>query len=973
MNSNELREKFLSFFESKEHLRLPSSSLIPSGDPTLLLTTAGMVQIKPYFLGEAMPPANRLTSSQKCFRMTDIDTIGDHKHLTFFEMLGNFSVGNYFKENAIEFAWEFLTSEIGLQPDKLWVTVFLEDEEAFLLWRDKINIPIERIYRYGKNDNWWGPPGLEGPCGPCSEIHYDFGEQLGCSAIAPPEKIISWEQMKETTPSQQKQPGCHPNCDNCERFIELWNLVFMGFFQNKNKELSPLPSPNIDTGMGLERASVIVQGVRNVYETDLFKPIIGKVSLLTGKQYGENDRTDKGIRVVSEHTRGAVFLIADGVIPGNDERGYVLKHLIRRAAFYSRELLNRASHHSPLLSQVADTVINEFANTYGELRINREHILEVIGNEEERFYSTLDRGVQIIEELADAIETLSQKIELGKSIDFPDLLDEFDEPGVLPESITEAYLNSLRQANPATSLSEPLSEITKDDLLKTILSIPGNVVFLLYDTYGFPPELTEEIGIELGLVSKLDEFSEEMELQQARSRSVSSKYKGPSTAKIFKYDAIKITESKFIGYDQYSGKSTILGLFFNDLPTDHVKSGQQAEIVLRETPFYPEGGGQIGDTGIINGPKGSIEVTDTQSPLAGLIIHKGTISNGTLSLGDIVQANVNRTERQRLASNHTGTHLLHAALRRVLGPHVHQAGSLVTPDRIRFDFTHTKALTRDEREQIERLVNEQVRSNSLIETREIGLSEAIQEGALSFFGDKYGAKVRVVGIADHSENTTQSSNYFSKEMCGGTHLQRTGELGLFLILSENSIGAGMRRIEAISGNAAESTARENLYTLASLNETLDTTGEGIHEKIQSILKDIDAERKKNDSLERSIALREAEGLLNKAITSNGFLLLSTIVNANSAESLREVGDYLRDKIQNGIIILGSLIKDRPILVVMVTPEQVSKGYNAKEIIQTGSEIIGGGGGGRPEIAQAGGQHKERLSEALKFMCRLVQN
>ena len=976
MNSNELREMFLEFFESKKHLRIPSSSLIPSGDPTLLLTTAGMVQIKPYFLGEATPPSNRLTSSQKCFRTTDISTIGDHKHLTFFEMLGNFSVGDYFKESAIEFAWEFLTAKLGLESTRLWVTVYLEDDEAFSLWKDKIKIPVERIYRYGKKDNWWGPPGLEGPCGPCSEIHYDFGQTLGCAPIASPEQIKLWEVNRADSPTEFDQPGCHPNCDNCERFIELWNLVFMGFFQNQEKELSTLPSPNIDTGMGLERVSVISQRVKNVYETDLFRPIIQTVCSLTGNKYGVDTAIDKGIRVVAEHSRGAAFLIADGVIPGNDDRGYVLKRLLRRAAFYARNKLNYPSSNSPLLPQVVNTVINQFGGTYPELTINRNHILEVITNEEDRFYSTLDWGIHTMEILGSEAQDLLESVKSlvsKKPSDLLKLLDRFNSSGRIPESVATAYLTPLQEELTLSTLTKNNPQISIINLETKILSISGKAAFLLYDTFGFPPELTQEIGAGFGLKTNLEEFSEEMSLQQSRSRLGASKYTGPSSAKIFQYESLNFNNSKFIGYDQISGESSIIGIFLDGAVCENIQTGQHAEIVLQETPFYPEGGGQIGDRGLIIGPRGSMEVIDTQSPLSGLIIHKGIISSGTLSKGETVQSKVNASERQKIASNHTGTHLLHAALRSVLGHHVHQAGSLVTSDKIRFDFTHTKPLTDEELQQVEQLVNEQVRNDTPVEMKETRYSDAINEGALSFFGDKYGAEVRVVGIGSNREEQGESSEYFSKEMCGGTHLYRTGELGLFLILTENSIGAGMRRIEAISGSTSESTARNNFTTLSKLSKTLDSPNEGINEKIKSVLNELDSERKKNESLERRLALRDAETLVNQAIEIDGSLVLSAAVNVNSGESLREVGDYLKNKLQNGIIILGSVIKGRPMLVVMVTSDQVSKGFDAKEIIKTGSEIIGGGGGGKPEMAQAGGQYEEKLNEALKMMSRMVTN
>ena len=569
---DELRQGFLDFFQERGHLLVPSSSLVPAGDPTLLLTTAGMVQFKPYFLGEATAPRSRMTSAQKCFRTTDIDVVGDHKHLTFFEMLGNFSVGDYFKQGAIEYAWEFVTQRMQLPVEKLFITVYTDDDEAEGLWRVATGTPPERMYRYGKSDNWWGPPGAEGPCGPCSEIHWDFGEASGCAPIATPAEIAAWN---ASGMKPEEQPGCHPNCDRCERFVELWNLVFMQFYQDLEGALTPLPKPNIDTGMGLERAAIIAQGVSNIYDTDLYLPIIGKVAELAGARYGADLATDVPMRVVAEHTRGAAFLISDGVIPGNEGRGYVLRRLIRRAVRFGRKL----GLTEPFLKEVADAVILRMGDAHPDLVQNRAFILRILEGEEQQFGRVMEQGLNIMEEALTATN---------------------GHGGVLS----------------------------------------GALAFTMYDTYGFPVEETQDIARERGLTVDMDAFEREMAAQRERGRAATeARLGGGGEAKIFKYRDLGVGRVKFVGYDRLTAQTEVLALLTPDGDAlSSAEAGQDVEVVLRETPFYAEGGGQVGDTGAILSLRGHVDVSDTQSPMDGLIVHRARVRSGAIAPGDAVEA-----------------------------------------------------------------------------------------------------------------------------------------------------------------------------------------------------------------------------------------------------------------------------------------------------------------------------------------------
>ena len=901
---DELRQGFLDFFQERGHLLVPSSSLVPAGDPTLLLTTAGMVQFKPYFLGEAAAPRSRMTSAQKCFRTTDIDVVGDHKHLTFFEMLGNFSVGDYFKQGAIEFAWEFVTQRMQLPTEKLFITVYTDDDEAEGLWRVASGTPPERMYRYGKSDNWWGPPGAEGPCGPCSEIHWDFGEASGCAPIATPAEIAAWN---ASGMKPEEQPGCHPNCDRCERFVELWNLVFMQFYQDLEGALTPLPKPNIDTGMGLERAAIIAQGVSNIYDTDLYLPIIGKVAELAGARYGADLDTDVPMRVVAEHTRGAAFLISDGVIPGNEGRGYVLRRLIRRAVRFGRKL----GLKEPFLAEVAGVVIQRMGDAHPDLVQNRAFILRILEGEEQQFGRVLEQGLNIMEEA-----------------------------------------------------------LTATDGHGGVLS--GALAFTMYDTYGFPVEETQDIARERGLTVDMDAFEREMAAQRERGRAATeARLGGGGEAKIFKYRDLGVGRVTFVGYDRLTQQTEVLALLTPDGDAlSSAEAGQDVEVVLRETPFYAEGGGQVGDTGAILSLRGHVDVSDTQSPMDGLIVHKGRVRSGVIAPGDEVEARVDRERRMDVARNHSSTHLLHEALRRVLGSHVRQAGSLVAPDRLRFDFTHVQAMTPDEVREVERLVNDQVRRNAASVRNELTYTKALEAGYLAFFGDKYGETVRVIdmGLADPD---SAASEPFSREVCGGTHLDRPGEVGLFLITSESSIGSGIRRVEAVTGRAAETMARNNLATLESAAQRLETTPTDVEARIEALKAQLDAERRRAESLERANARAEAGALVSMARDVGGVSVVSARVAAPSADVLREMAVHLRDRLGSGVVMLGAVANEKPMLVSMVTPDLVEKGLNAATLVRVVAAAVGGGGGGKPDMAQAGGSKPEKLEEALALTPDLV--
>ena len=873
MNSDEIRSAFLKFFEEKGHKVIPSSSLIPAGDPTLLLTNAGMVQIKPYFLGEAMPPNHRLASCQKCFRTTDIETVGDATHLTFFEMLGNFSVGEYFKKEAIAWAWEFFTERMKLPPERLWVTIFLDDDESYKYWRE-MGIPKSKIARFGEEDNFWGPAGSSGPCGPCSEIHYDFGADKGCG-----------------------KADCKPNCE-CGRFTEIWNLVFTQYNQDEAGKRTPLPKPNIDTGMGFERLLTILAKKSSIYDTDLFAPLLDSISGLTGKKYGSSVEDDNAMRVVADHGRALAFLIADGVIPGNEGRGYVLRRLLRRAALFGRRL----GLDKPFLSEIARAAIKKMSHIYPELKQRQDFIKKVIELEETRFEETLSKGLEIIEEVMSA--------KSGKKA---------------------------RQ-------------------------ISGEDAFRLYDTYGFPVELTKEIVSKSGFSVDMAGFEKEMEKQRERARA-SHKFDVAAGGAVSLAN-LNVKGTEFVGYHCLEQKAKIVSLMVDGEEADTVKAGQAASLVLDASPFYAEMGGQVGDTGEIQGPNGRFEVTDTVRFPPDITIHQGKVINGYLTSGEEVQAVVNIERRRDIARNHTATHLLQAALRQVLGEHIQQRGSLVAPERLRFDFSHLAAMTQEEIKTVQRIVNEKIRQNLRVYDEETDYKKAAAAGAIALFDEKYGDTVRVMRIGEPA---------VSAELCGGTHVAFTGEIGYFHIISEGSIGAGLRRIEAVTGREAEALVDLRLSSLEGISQSLEASPEDVQDKIAGLLAELEKERKHTLSLERELARKEAETLLGRVEVIKGVNVLAARVSSDSQPVLREMADFMRDRLKSVIIVLGAVSGERPIFIAAVTQDLVNKGYNAGDIVKQVSKVAGGGGGGKANFAQAGGKDKNKLDEALRLVKSLIQS
>ncbi len=981
MNGDEIRDSFIKFFESKGHLHMPSASLIPAGDPTLLFTSAGMVPFKPFFTGEQNPPAKRLTSSQKSFRTADIDEVGDHKHLTFFEMLGNFSIGDYFKKDAVPFAWELVTQMFELDPNRLYVTVHLGDDEAYDIWHDDIGVPAERIYRYGNKDNWWGPAGNEGATGPCSEIHYDGGAERGCGPMVDPDVLSELQQKEQDAGDPQPVPGCHPNCD-CERFVELWNLVFMQFYQDTQGERTPLPAPSVDTGMGLERAAVILQDKTNIYETDLFLPIIQKVSELAGKRYGEDSTGDFALRVVAEHTRAACFLIGDGVVPANEGRGYVLRRIIRRGIRYGRRL----GLTEDFLTPVAEKVLAGFGHVYKELVESGEFILRVLRLEEDRFGETYERGIGIFGGLVKVREYATPRLEQIK--DQPDaaarLSDGLSKLEILAE---EGAGVDLAVSAFGHAVADTEGKERETSLHAWATSITGLETFVLYATYGFPPELTGEMAREHGLEVDMEGFQREMEAHEEQSRA-SSSFSGSMEVQSA-YESLGAEGTSFVGYEGMFqetvvaavlvGPSTGSGRTGDDgaddgsepvamTPSGHAAQGQRVELVLRETPFYAEGGGQQGDQGVITGPNGTVSITDTQSPIAGLIIHRGTVTQGEISLGEAVTAQVDVANRLDASRNHSGTHLLHAALRSVLGLHVRQAGSLVTPERLRFDFSHVSALSFQELRSVQSMANEKIRGNLRVSSQETSYAEAVRQGALAFFGDRYGDVVRVVSMADPNAEETP----FSMEVCGGTHVAATGQVGTLLVLGESSIGGGMRRIEAISGRAAEQLFLEQSDRLAALSQKLQTPVSDLESRLDSYMQDTEDLKARLETLERANLRSEAERLLERVDDVDGVRLVVARTSATSPEGMREMGDYLKAKLSSVAVVLAAVVDGNPLLVAMVSADLVEKGLHAGNLARDTAKVMGGGGGGRPDMAQAGGRQPEKLDEALRGVADLVR-
>jgi alanyl-tRNA synthetase len=871
VNSNAIRSAYLKFFEEKAHTVIPSSSLVPKNDPTLLFTTAGMVQFKNYYLGIETPPNRRLASCQKSFRTTDIESVGDTKHLTFFEMLGNFSIGDYFKKEAILWSWEFVVGRLKLDPQRIWITVYTDDDEALEIWHKQVGVPLNRLMRFGAKDNFWGPAGSSGPCGPCSELHYDFGDKYGCG-----------------------KPDCNPIC-SCGRFVEMWNLVFTQFNQDENKVRTSLPKPNIDTGMGLERIVAVVQGKTTVYETDIFAGLLQKLAVTAGKKYGENEETDNAMRVIVEHSRAMSFLMADGVIPANDGRGYVLRRLIRRATLFGKRL----GLEKLFLADTCLASIEHMQSVYPELAKGKDLILKIATAEESRFHETLNIGLAMLDEL-----------------------------------------------------------IAGAGQVKKI--IPGDQVFKLYDTYGFPLELTREIVARAGLSVDMDGFEKEMEKQKVRARAAHKFDNVKNSGKIEMRSNLRKTE--FVGYHKLENKSKIIDILLNNRSVDSVSVGLEAGIVLDVTPFYGEKGGQTGDTGNLANANGTMAVTNTIH-IADYPVHLGRVKSGTLKMGDEVTAEVDAQRRRDIASNHTATHLLQYALRQVLGQHVQQRGSQVGPDEFRFDFSHLTAMTPEEIQRVQHIVNEEIRKNLIVNTDQMNYKQAVAEGATALFDEKYGDLVRVVKIG---------MPVISAELCGGTHATATGQIGFFQIVTESSIGAGLRRIVAVTGKGAEIYVEHNYLNLTRIAQTLGTSPASAYTKLETLIAELDEERKKLANLQKDLSRKNAGDIQSKAETVKGVTLLAAQVETAKVDSLRDMADTLKEQLGSAIIVLAAIIDEKPSFIAMVTPDLIQKGYHAGEIVKKVAGIAGGGGGGKSGMAQAGGKDKNKVGEALQAVKTLIK-
>ncbi len=869
----ELRRRFVEYFTERWAVELPSSSLVPQNDPTVLLTVAGMQQMIPFFMGVETPPAPRLCSVQKCFRTNDIDEVGDESHLTFFEMLGNFSVGDYFKDDAIRWAWELMTVVYGMDPARLWVTVYPEDTEARRVWRDVVGLPEERITVTAtpQKDNWWGPVGATGPCGPCSEIYFDFGYTEG-------------------------RTGDNPG-DDGGRFLEVWNLVFMEFYRNEDGSDTPLPRKNIDTGMGLERLTMVMQGKRSVYDTDLYQPIIQRAATLTGTYYGRDARTDRALRVVADHSRSVTFLIADGVLPDNVGRGYILRRILRRAVRYGRLL----GLEQPFLTETADVVIDLMKEQYPELVERRERIMQVIRHEEETFGRTLARGLSRFGALAESVKAAGGAI------------------------------------------------------------VPGDEAFRLYDTFGFPIDLTIELATEAGLEVDKAAFDAALQVQREQSRAVST-FAGQSHRSMETYAGLRLPPTEFLGYDHETATGEVLAILKDGQSVAEASAGERVEVILNRTPFYAESGGQVGDTGFLASGEGRFRVEDTQRPVTGVIGHRGVIEEGRLHVGALVEASIDVVRRTSIRRNHTGTHVIHRALHLVLGPHAQQAGSLVAPDRLRFDFTHLQAVTPDELRRVGAIANAAVIDNDPVAARVMPRDAALATGAMALFGEKYGDEVRVVEIEG-----------YSKELCGGTHVASTGEIGPIVITGETSVAAGVRRIEALTGQGALAYlqqlqgASEALFAQfrTRVPEQLPVQVEGLRGRIRDLEREV-------DRLNGQLAGGQAESLLSKVVEVAGAKILAAQVEAADASALAQLGDRLRDQLGSGVIVLGAVIGDRPTLLTLVTPDLVGRGLKAGAILGELAGQLGGRGGGRPDRAQGGGGDAAKLGAALAAVPGIVE-
>lgn len=872
--SSEIRQSFLDYFAKRQHTVVESSSLVPVNDPTLLFTNAGMNQFKDVFLGIDRRSYVRATTSQKCVRAggkhNDLDTVGrTPRHHTFFEMLGNFSFGDYFKSEAIKFAWGFLTEEVKLPKEKLWVTIFQDDDEAFKLWQEVTDVPAERIIRMGEKDNFWSM-GDTGPCGPCSEIHYDRGPAYSCD-----------------------HPECGLGVCDCDRWMEIWNLVFMQFNRDENGVMTPLPRPSIDTGMGLERITSILQGVDSNFDTDLFVPIIKAIENLTGKKY---DRGEDGFpfRVIADHSRACSFLITDGVLPSNDGRGYVLRRILRRAVRFGQFL----GIDEPFLYKNVDVVTELMADAYPQLLEKKDFVKEVIRLEEERFLVTLNEGVKKVGEII------------------------------------------------ASAKKEGLNVIG------------GEEAFMLYDTYGFPLDLTEDMAEENSFTVDTEGFNTMMEAQRQRARqahkSENAFARDQLLAEIFK----DIPPSSFCGYDRFQDDSQVVAIIKDDKRVDFAAD---CDIILltSSTPFYAESGGEVADTGFIIADGGKVEVYDVQK-IAGWIIHYGKLT-GSLHEGDGVRLELDQVRRMDISRNHTATHLLHKALHVTLGDHAQQKGSLVEPERLRFDFSHLQPLSDEELQMIERIVNEAILEMYAVKTSLKSLEQAREMGATALFGEKYGDEVRVVEVAD-----------FSMELCGGAHISNTGQIGLFKILSEGSVGSGLRRIEAMTGRYALAHLNNSENQLKEAAAFLRTVPAEVTHRIEALNRSLKEKDKEIEALKARLSKASSDDILGQAYEINGAQLLITQMASEDANNLRQNAEMLRDKLGNSVVILGSVIEDKVALVGFASQDMVKRGIHIGKIIGAAAKVTGGGGGGRPDMAQAGGKDTAKIKEALDTAREMVE-
>ena len=939
---------------------MPSASLIPAADPTLLLTNAGMAPFKAYFSGELEPPRKRIATCQKSFRTTDIEEVGDATHMTLFEMLGNFSFGDYFKEESCEWGLELMTDGLGFEEERLYVTIFENDDEAEQIWL-KLGVPANRIYRFDASDNWWGPAGTEGPCGPCSEIHLYRGDMADIPPDGDPALGTTWG------------PNIHDD------FIELYNLVFTQYYRDLEGNDTPLPKNNIDTGMGLERTICAIQGVESPYETDVFLPIVKRVEELSGCSMGQGGEVQRAIRVVAEHARSASFLIGDGVVPGNTGRGYVLRRLIRRGMLFGRSI----ELESPVLAEVADVVADTLGDTYPELKNNFPFIKRTLEFEENNFARTLGFGTAVLEGMIQHRVANSPKV--------PRLVDAVEQgfgPGdssydqhvaglgstsvrdatslgsiAAIGGLTSRIRDFVSAAEAAGGLGHWTSEVAnrKKALDVWPREITGREAFLLYDTYGFPLEVTTELLAERDMVVDQAGFDAEMERQRERARAASAGFGGDAKQRRV-YEQLGVDYTEFLGYEGTTAESVVIGMIKDGGLIDSASEGEDVEVVLRKSPFYAEKGGQIGDTGRLDTDSADVTVTDTQNPYAHLAVHYAHIDVGTLRVGDTVTASVDYERREQIRRNHTATHLLHAALREIIGPHVRQSGSLVAPDRLRFDFTHMSPLTRDEIRAVQDRVNEKIRANRDVHIHHTTYSKAIDDGALAFFGDTYDNEVRTVRI-DHP---------WSFELCGGTHMDHTGGIGAFMITSESGIGAGVRRMEALTGIGAEQAISEFSDVLNSLSASLSTPVDQLVNRTRTLLDEVDNYRDRVAALEDQLLAASLGGGSSHPSGQEFTVQCGDIeapvevrrIPASNSAALRRASDSMRDQMGTGVAVLGAEFDGRPLIMVMVTKDLVEKGMHAGNIVRRLGQIMGGGGGGGPHLAQAGGRDPSKLDDAF---------